>query len=260
MRLGTVQLKSIPMDVISTILKDDRVEITDSIAVAIAKLVMFFGLDHTSSAEKLSCLVYEIAQEWALTPDSVTHSSWQTKAQWFTHTIWRRSDGPVNFIKQSKIYHAFLDGLRWRCGDVNVRLKGPKAFALMQKRAAKVGLDRPSQIAINELQSAIITTQLSVENRRGRANVTSREFGKSSIARRSRKQLVSGESEVQSAAHDGVGDSSIDDEESHDSSGHQPGDCGGAEDGSDIVLAGHYVQSSDQSTTSSWSEDEIVYE
>ena len=71
---------------------------------------------------------------------------------------------------------------------------------------------------------------------------------------------MSGESEMQSAAHDGVGDSTVDSEESHDSIGHQSGDDEGDEDGSNIILAGHSVQSSDQRTTSSWSEDEISYE
>ena len=105
MRLDKIASRS-KLDDLSRTLKRDCVEITDSIVVAIAELVMFFGLDHTSSGESLSRLVYEIAQGWALAPDGVTQSSWQTKAQWFTHTICRRSDEPVSFIEQSKIYHA----------------------------------------------------------------------------------------------------------------------------------------------------------
>jgi len=105
MRLDKIASRS-KLDEISRTLKRDCVKITDSIIVAIAELAMFFGLDHTSSGESLSRLVYEIAQGWALTLDGVTQSSWQTKAQWFTHTICRRSDEPVSFIEQSKIYHA----------------------------------------------------------------------------------------------------------------------------------------------------------
>ena len=105
MRLDKIASRS-KLDEISRTLKRDCVKITDSIVVAIAELVMFFGLGHTSSGESLSRLVYEIAQGWALTLDGVTQSSWQTKAQWFTHTICRRSDEPVSFIEQSKIYHA----------------------------------------------------------------------------------------------------------------------------------------------------------
>lgn len=105
MRLDKIASRS-KLDDLSRTLKRDCVEITDSIVVAIAELVMFFGLDHTSSGESLSRLVYEIAQGWALAPDGVTQSSWQTKAQWFTHTICRGSDEPVSFIEQSKIYHA----------------------------------------------------------------------------------------------------------------------------------------------------------
>lgn len=94
------------LDEISRAFKRDNVQITDSIAVAIAELVIFFGLDHTSREESISSLVYEIAQGWALTPDDVAQSSWQTKAQWFTHTICRRSDEPVSFVEQSTIHHA----------------------------------------------------------------------------------------------------------------------------------------------------------
>jgi hypothetical protein len=105
MRLDKLASNS-KLDEISRMFKRDCVKITDGIAIAIAELVMFFGLDHKSCGEKLSCLVYEIAQGWALTPESVAQSSWQTKAQWFTHTICRRSDKPVSFAEQSKIYHA----------------------------------------------------------------------------------------------------------------------------------------------------------
>lgn len=105
MRLDKIASPS-KLDEISRTFKRDGVKITDSIAVAIAELVMFFGLDHTSDREKFSCLVYEIAQGWALTPESVAQSSWQAKAHWFTHTICRRSDEPVNFDQQSRIYHA----------------------------------------------------------------------------------------------------------------------------------------------------------
>ena len=94
------------MDEVSRAFKRDNVQITDSIAVAIAELIIFFGLDHTSREESISSLVYEIAQGWALTPDDVAQSSWQTKAQWFTHTICRRSDEPVSFVEQSTIHHA----------------------------------------------------------------------------------------------------------------------------------------------------------
>lgn len=105
MRLDKVASRS-KLDEISRTLKRDCVRITDSIAVAISELVMFFGLGHTSCRENLSHLVYEIAQGWALTPESVAQSSWQTKAKWFTHTICRRSDEPVDFTEQSKIYDA----------------------------------------------------------------------------------------------------------------------------------------------------------
>lgn len=50
---------------------------------------------------------------------------------------------------------SFLDGIKWNCGDVDVRLKGPKACA----RAVKVVLDSPSHIVVHELEFAIVTTQ-----------------------------------------------------------------------------------------------------
>lgn len=80
LRLDEIVSRS-QLDEIFRTLKRDCVKITDGIAVAIAELVMFFGLDHSSSGESLSRIVYEIAQGWALTPDGVTQSSWQRKAQ-----------------------------------------------------------------------------------------------------------------------------------------------------------------------------------
>lgn len=105
MRLDKLASNS-KLDDISRMFKRDCFKITDSLAVAIAELVMFFGLDHTSCANMLSRLVYEIVQGWALTPDDIAQSSWQAKARWFTHTICRRSAEPVSFAKQSSIYHA----------------------------------------------------------------------------------------------------------------------------------------------------------
>lgn len=111
--------------------------------------------------------------------------------------------------------YGFLDGLRWSCGDVNVRLKGPRACATMQKRAAKVGLDRPLHMVIGELESAIATTQSSVvrktrgnemqqvsqspnqaqaiHDQRGSTQMDTRELRGPSFARRPRMQLMPGE-------------------------------------------------------------------
>jgi hypothetical protein len=105
MRLDTLASKR-KLDEISRIFKRDPVKITNDIAVAIAELVLFFGLGHASRRENLARLVYEIAQGWSLKPDDVSQSSWQAKARWFTHTICRKSDEPVAFAEQSKVYHA----------------------------------------------------------------------------------------------------------------------------------------------------------
>ena len=94
------------LDVISGTLKRDSVKLTASIATAIAELALFFGLDHTSPEQHLFRFVYEIAQGWELTTESATHPSWQAKAQAFTHALCRRSDEPVTFIQQSRIYYA----------------------------------------------------------------------------------------------------------------------------------------------------------
>lgn len=56
--------------------------------------------------------------------------------------------------------YSFFDGLRWSRGDVNVRLKGPAAYTTMQKRAAKVGLHQPVRLVLDELHSAVTSTQL----------------------------------------------------------------------------------------------------
>lgn len=59
---------------------------------------------------------------------------------------------------QLTVYYSFLHGLKWSRGDINVQIKGPEARAKMQKRAAKVGLERPSHIVTSELKLAIVAT------------------------------------------------------------------------------------------------------
>jgi hypothetical protein len=150
----------------------------------------------------------------------------------------------------------------------------------MQKRAAKVGLDLPSHMVISELESAIVTTQLSTKRnrskergevnqapnlarttlpRRRRAKSNSQQHTGSSFARRSGRQLESEEGEVQRSVHGR--DLPVDSGESNEGDDHRTNDCGGDEDGSDIVVTWIRAQSLDPTpASSSWSEDEIVYE
>ena len=157
---------------------------------------------------------------------------------------------------------------------MNVRLKGPKACATMQKRATKVGLDRPSQIVISELESAIVVTQPPARsgqdnelgevaknpNRNGHARTNARAFKEPSIARRSRRQLLPGGCEIQSPARARIKGRPVVVEGDFDGGDPQSEHSEADDDGSDIVVTGHRVQSLEPTSVSSDYEDEIDYE
>lgn len=76
----------------------------------------------------------------------------------------------------------------------------------------------------------------------------------------SRRQLMSGEGETESAIHSGFQSLLVGNEGNHGGSGHQPEILEEDEDGSDTVVTGHREQSLDHTLASSDYEDEIVYE
>lgn len=135
----------------------------------------------------------------------------------------------------------------------------------MQKRAARVGLDRPSQIVIRELESAILATQSPARsgqdneldevnqspNRHGRAGANARDFGESSLAQRSRRQ---------SPGHGAFKGPIVGNGGNHDGSDQQTENFGEDDDESDNVVTGHRVHSLNITPASSDYEDEIVYE
>lgn len=100
----------------------------------------------------------------------------------------------------------------------------------MQKRAAKVGLDRSSHIVIGELESAVVATQSpsgsgqhreleeadQTPNRYGRTKADARVPSESSCARRSRGQLMPVDGEIQNPIRGRVKGRSVVDEEDHD--------------------------------------------
>lgn len=87
--------------------KQDRISVGNQEAAAIARLVIFLGLNHASPSDALSRIVCEITQSWALFPeDKMSEDSWREKALWFTHSLTRESDEPVSLAKQAEICHA----------------------------------------------------------------------------------------------------------------------------------------------------------
>lgn len=144
----------------------------------------------------------------------------------------------------------------------------------MQKRAAKVGLDRPSHIVIGELESAIFATQSPARNsqhneleeadqtpsRYRRTKAEARVSSESPFAWRSRGQLMSGDGEIQNPIRGRVKGRPVVDEGDHDGGDSQSENSEEDDDGSDIVVTGNHVHSLDPTPVSSGYEDEIVYE
>jgi hypothetical protein len=68
---------------ITKTLKQDNVRINGATAAAIAEIVIFLGLDHTSSIDMLSRAVHEIVQGWALKADGESQEEWDHFVQVF---------------------------------------------------------------------------------------------------------------------------------------------------------------------------------
>lgn len=93
--------KSSAPDIIKC-LKQANITISDRVAKAMAEIVMFLGLDHTSSRETLSRAVFEIAQGWVLQANGET----QEHADEFVHQFCRASEEYVKPGDQFKLKQA----------------------------------------------------------------------------------------------------------------------------------------------------------
>ncbi|GAB7327837.1 hypothetical protein MBLNU13_g11630t1 [Cladosporium sp. NU13] len=147
LRLDLMSVAKTPSAEIIKALKHDNLSVNSRVARAIGKIVNFLGLDHKSSREMLSRAVFEVVQGWALKADGVS----QEKADCFIKQFQDKTDDYINIRDQVKLKQAFLHGLQWSCGDLNVHLKGPAEVEKMEDRAVKRGLTNPSTLLINEL-------------------------------------------------------------------------------------------------------------
>ena len=68
---------------ITKALKQDNVRIDGPTAAAIAEIIIFLGLDHSSSIDMLSRAVHEIVQGWALKVDGESQEEWDHFVQVF---------------------------------------------------------------------------------------------------------------------------------------------------------------------------------
>ncbi|KAM0716584.1 hypothetical protein Q7P37_008029 [Cladosporium fusiforme] len=127
--------------------KEHDIKVTGRVANAIGKVVLFLGLDHTSLREGLARAVFEIAQGWALKSDRETHEYKENFVQAFT----QNNGGIMPIADHMKLTHAFLDGIFTNSGDLNMHLKGPTAFRLMQHRSHRKGLANPADAMRSEL-------------------------------------------------------------------------------------------------------------
>ena len=68
---------------ITKTLKQDNVRIDGPTAAAIAEIIIFLGLDHSSSIDMLSRAVHEIVQGWSLKADGESQEEWDHFVQVF---------------------------------------------------------------------------------------------------------------------------------------------------------------------------------
>jgi hypothetical protein len=83
--------------------KRGNIQIGSSVAAAIAEIVIFFGLDHTSSRATLSRAVFEVVQGWALKADGTS----QEKAKHFVGVF-----GTKMFADTGKMSMSFSEHMK----------------------------------------------------------------------------------------------------------------------------------------------------
>jgi hypothetical protein len=83
LRLDKLASAKSPATEITKTLKQDNVRVDGPTATAIAEIVIFLGLDYTSSIDMLSRAVHEIVQGWALKVDGESQEEWNHFVQVF---------------------------------------------------------------------------------------------------------------------------------------------------------------------------------
>jgi len=106
LRLPELRLSGTSSTEILKTMKQSKLGITPQVAVIIAKLVMFLGIDSNASMSKLAFLVYKIVRGWALRIAETTTTERSENTDKFMDTFYRDSDRVLSGKDCTKLKYA----------------------------------------------------------------------------------------------------------------------------------------------------------
>jgi len=118
---------------------------------ALAHVVLFSGMDHSSSIGALSQMVGDLLRGLGFVLAKYSDAEWLHKAAIFAHAIGKNSDTPLG-NKEQDLRLAFLNGVVWSLGEFIYQHRMNK-MSTMWTRANKIGLDCPARILSSGLDA-----------------------------------------------------------------------------------------------------------
>ncbi|KAK5703930.1 hypothetical protein LTR97_002943 [Elasticomyces elasticus] len=154
------------------ILGEAKVQLLPSVINAVARIIRELLPGGDASAQHISHLVTDIIQGWAFEIEAeTTPEEWLQMSTIFSHVLCKGNI--LDLGRQHLVRAAFLDGVKWACGDFNSRFTAVGIRATLRK-AALAGLQDPMAIVDNGLDAAKVQTavffhrqQLQIEQAHG---------------------------------------------------------------------------------------------
>lgn len=132
--------------------KAQKLALTSDTIKAIARLIKFFGLRTTTPVQQLSHAVSDIVQGWGLSLAYSSPESWQKTAEIFASAMFEsRSSGLPSIRELNNVSYAWLDGVRWGCGDFNARHSPRKAKTMIYRATKNLGIESAADLLTSNL-------------------------------------------------------------------------------------------------------------
>ena len=137
-------------------LKRQDLNLTPSIAKAIAQIVSPVGLTHKPPIGQLCAIVSDIARGWGVKIRPRTLRDGQRISSVFAFALYSGDPALIDLDRLQSSRLAFLEGCAWGLGDENANLN-PELVRLTPYRARLVGLECPVKILMDEVDTARTT-------------------------------------------------------------------------------------------------------
>ncbi|KAK4609673.1 hypothetical protein CLAFUR0_14550 [Fulvia fulva] len=139
-------------------LRARNVQLNSAIISGMARLAALLGLG-LSDTDKLSNIVSDIIQGWAIQLQPLTSPEWAKYATTFAIQLCQSTGGELSLHHQEAKL-GFLDGVRWGSSKHWNTRHSAERMRLMQKQARMIGVDDPVKILTDELDAAKVQLRM----------------------------------------------------------------------------------------------------